>query len=196
MNKAFDTDVIDITYDPRVAGEIRRYHTWSVVNHQTVGCHTWQIMRILLTVWPRCPRRLLIYAVIHDMTEMGGDIPYPFKAMFPDLKSIMLHVDNHVIREQMKFGRPETVILSPYETLVFKLCEWIEMWEYGLHEMNMGNRYAAKIAERMYREIWNGLCRLESVEMTTTQDAQQHPGIGVAIREYVKKRAEIEGTRT
>lgn len=188
--------VIDITFDPRVAGEIRRYHTWSVHRDQSVGEHSWQIMRIMLAIWPRCPRRLLIHAVIHDMPEMGGDISYPFKVIFPELKSLMTRVENYVAHEQMNNGRPSIVSLSPYEHLVFKICEWIEMWEYGLHEHNLGNRYAEKIVERMIAEIGPGIGRLESAEYANTQDAQQHPGLPAEIRKYVNRRMDMEGQRT
>lgn len=186
-------DILNITYDPRVAGEIRRYHTWSVLRDQSVGEHSWQIMRILLAVWPRAPRRLLIHAVIHDMPEMGGDISYPFKVIFPDLKTLMNRVENYVAHEQMKNGRPAIVSVSPYEMLMFKICEWIEMWEYGLHEFNLGNRYAEIIVDRMTRELGAGLTRLESVEFANTQDAQQHPGLPAEIRKYMNHRIEMEG---
>lgn len=181
----------DITYDPRVAGEIRRYHTWSVLRDQSVGEHSWQIMRILLTVWPRCPRRVLIHAVGHDMGEMGGDIAYPFKNLFPDLKSLTSQVENYVATKQdEKCGRPEIPSLSPYEKIVFKLCEYVEMWEYGLHEMNMGNRYATIIVERMVGEIGNALLRLE--EFGDNQFAREHPGIPQAVRRYMQHRINME----
>lgn len=190
-----ENDSFNLTYDPRAAGEIRRYHTWSVNRDQSVGEHSWQIMRIMLAVWPRCPRRLLIHAVIHDMPESAGDIPYPFKLLFPDLKKAMTHAETHVSSEQMKNGRPEIPRLSPYEHLVFKLCEWVEMWEFGLHEFNMGNKYAQLLIDRMQPEIAAGLLRLEGQHFADTQDARQHPGIATALRKYMKRRMEMEGTQ-
>jgi hypothetical protein len=185
--------MFDITYDPRVSGEIRRYHTWSVLRDQSVGEHTWQIMRILLTVWPRCPRRVLVYAVGHDMGEMGGDIAYPFKSLFPELKSLTSQVESYVATKQAETcGRPEIPTISSYEQTVFKLCEYVEMWEYGLHEMNMGNRYATTIVDRMMIEIRNALVKLE--EFSDTQFAREHPGIPQAIRRYMQQRINMENT--
>lgn len=185
--------MLDLTYDPRASGEITRYHTWSVLRQQSVGEHSWQILRVMLTVWPRAPRRLLVHAVTHDMPEMAGDISYPFKVLFPELRAAITKAENHVVHEQTKNGRPEEVVLSPYEKLVFKLCEWIEMWEYGLHEINLGNKYAEIICRRMMAEIGPALHKLET-ELHETQDARQHPGIPQAAHRYILQRMKMEET--
>jgi len=188
--------MIDCTYDPRAAGEITRYHTWPVHRQQSVGEHSWQILRILLTVWPRCPRRVLVHTVVHDMPEMGGDISYPFKVLFPELKSAMTKVEHYITAEQNKFGRPEEPHLSPFEQHVFKLCEWIEMWEYGLHEVNMGSRYGETICERMMTVIGPAIHKLQTDMdgLAGSQDARQHPGIPEAAHKYILKRMEQEKT--
>lgn len=175
--------MIDITDDPRAALEIRRYHTWKVTHHQSVGEHTCQIMRIMLTIWPRCPRRLLVYAVTHDMGEMCGDIPYPFKKMFPELKSGMLKAESELrMRQRETVGIPPSVSLSAQEQKFFKICEYIEMMEYGISEINMGNRYGDLIVQRMRDE-------LSRAKMDEVID---HPGIPRAIEEYVSKRIQLE----
>jgi hypothetical protein len=185
---------LDLTYDPRAAGEVLRYHTWSVNHKQSVGEHTWQILRILLTVWPGAPRRVMIHTVVHDMGEMAGDPPYPFKQMFKELKQGTLAAENYVVTEMRRgLGVPQHGALSLYERAVFKLCEYVEMWEYGLHEVNMGNSYGARIAERMMREIGSALHNLEH-DLGHTQDAQQHPGIPAAIHKYIIERMKMENT--
>lgn len=179
--------MINMTDDPRAALEIKRYHTWRTHHVQSVGEHSVQIMRILLTVWPACPRRLLIHAVTHDMGEMGGDIAYPFKKKFPPLKIEMDKVENFVKQSmsQSSVGSPEEVRLSPHEKKVFKLCEHIEMWEFGLCEMNMGNRYGELIADRMMKEI----------AATELEESNEHPGIPAAVHRYIAGRLLMEETK-
>lgn len=146
--------MIDITHDPRASGEVLRYHTWRMNRYQTVGLHTWQVLRIMLTVWPDCPRNLLVHAVTHDMGEMAGDIPYPFKKRVPGLKETMDAAEDMVRSDmQLNFGMPPVVHLTELQSKFFKICENIEMWEEGLVEMHMGNHYATLIAERMLDSV-------------------------------------------
>jgi hypothetical protein len=53
----------------------------------------------------------------------------------------------------MTWGCAKPVTMSPSHVVVFKLAEFIEMWEYGLHEMSMGNQYAKPIAEDCAAEV-------------------------------------------
>lgn len=179
--------MIDITPDPRAALEIPRYHTWRIIRSQTVGEHSAQIMRIMLTIWPRCPRRLLIYAVYHDMGEMAGDIPYPFKKNYPELNTGMKKAELEIRNLQREScGVPPDVALSATEQKFFKLCEYIEMWEYGLAELNMGNEYAKLIAIRMLNEIH---------KMMPFGEIPDHPGVAQAIGRYMEARTAMEGER-
>lgn len=143
--------IINIEKDPRVAGEIRRYHTWKVHHQQSVGEHTWQVMRIMMTIDAgMCTTKLMRYAMLHDVGEMAGDIPWPGKRNDPVLK------ERHDIAELKihtamsgRWGLPMLPTLSPTERNFFKMCENLEMWEFGLQERSMGNRYATVVASRM-----------------------------------------------
>lgn len=140
--------MIDPTHDPRNALEINRYHTWRT-RQQTVGEHSAQIMRVMLCIWPQVPRKLLVHAVFHDIEEPAGDIPYPFKKDNPGLKREYDEVARKVRRVMVEdHGIPGPIALDEFEEKFFKMCEFIEMWEFGLSEVNMGNQYAVIIAER------------------------------------------------
>ena len=178
--------MIDPTHDPRVAGQITRYHTWPRTRDQSVGEHTWQVMRILLAVWPECPRRLLTHAMFHDVGEMAGDIPYPFKRNDPVLKDRMDAAEAGVRAEMAVWGVPPTVVMSHYEERVFKTCEFIDMWECGLHEMNLGNKYGQVVAMRC---ILAASALSDSLEPPPGQ-----PDLRPAIRRYVDKRQQQETT--
>lgn len=175
--------MIDLTSDPRAALEIRRFHTWRTIQSQSVGEHSAQIARIMLTVWPRCPRRLLIHAVTHDMGEMCGDVAYPFKKMFPEIADGMAKAEHEVrMRQRDRVGTPPLLPLSAPEKKFFKICEYIEMMEFGFAEYNLGNKYGAIIVARMREEL-RGLIM---------EEVQDHPGIPRAIEEYVSRRLAFE----
>lgn len=143
--------IIDIERDPRHAFQIRRYHTWGVHRQQSVGEHTAQVMRIMVTIDAELSsQKLLTYALLHDVGEMAGDVPWPGKRRFPEVKSSMDKAEEHVRSEMTAhWGQPRLPALTAVERHFFKMCESIEMWEYALQEVNLGNRYAVIIATRM-----------------------------------------------
>lgn len=142
--------IVDIESDPRHGLQVRRYHTWRVLQTQTTGEHSAQIMRIMLTVWPDVPRHMLVHAVLHDIGEMAGDLPYPVKRNDPELKERMTRAELRVHKKMSeKFMLPGPVCLTEQENYFFKFCEYLEMWEHCLQERNMGNRYATVMSTRM-----------------------------------------------
>jgi 5'-deoxynucleotidase YfbR-like HD superfamily hydrolase len=183
---------MNLVEDPRAAGEVRRYHTWRVIKEQTVGLHTWQILRILLTVWPNAPRHVIVHGLIHDMGEMSGDIQYPFKNLFSELRTGSEKAENYVRDQQQKtLGAPEVRHpLSPFEHQVFKACDNLEMWEFGMNEVNMGNLYAGIVVTRMRDAVANNIANLEG--MRETHQFKQNDAILVNIHRYINTRLKME----
>lgn len=144
---------LNLSEDPRAGLEITRYHSWARHRDQSVGEHSAQIARILLTIWPDCPRKMLVHCVTHDMGEMAGDVQYPFKKRVRGMREAHVEAEALVMREMREVvGMPPEVFLSVYEYDVFKFCEYVEMWEWGLREQNMGNRYGEIVATRCVLE--------------------------------------------
>lgn len=142
--------IVDIEKDPRHGLQVRRYHTWRTIQTQSVGEHSAQISRIMITVWPECPRHLLVHAILHDVGEMTGDLPYPVKRNDPELKSRMTLAELRTHRKMSeKFMLPHPVSLSEDEEKFFKFCEYLEMYEHCLQEQNTGNKYAVVMSTRM-----------------------------------------------
>jgi 5'-deoxynucleotidase YfbR-like HD superfamily hydrolase len=184
---------MNLAEDPRAVGEVRRYSTWAVHRDQSVGEHTWQVMRILLTVWPQAPRSVVVHALMHDAGEMSGDIQYPFKNLFPELRAGADKAENYVRDAQRKspIGAPETPHpLSPFEKLVLKACDNLEMVEFGMREVNMGNAYAKIVVSRMVQAVGENLNALK--ELDGTQQAKQNDGVVNAIHRYLMNRNQME----
>jgi hypothetical protein len=141
----------DSSLDPRRAYEVRRYHVWPVHHQQTVGEHSAQVWRIVRAIWPNAPNALLDHCLTHDIGELiSGDLPYPTKANNKVLREEIekIELSTHQAMTE-KWGLPPPSQLTEFERTVFKLAEFLEMWEYGLNEVLLGNRNALLIVERM-----------------------------------------------
>lgn len=183
---------MNLVEDPRAAGEIRRYHTWAVHRDQSTAEHTWQILRILLTIWPTVPRNVIVHGLVHDSGEMSGDIQYPFKLLFEELEHGSVKAENYVRHlQQETLGAPApNHPLSQFEKFVFKACDNLEMWEFGLRELNMGNRYAEIVRDRMATAVASNIANIEG--LANDQQAQQNSDVVPAIKRYMNKRLNME----
>jgi 5'-deoxynucleotidase YfbR-like HD superfamily hydrolase len=136
--------------DPRLAGEITRYHTWPRVREQSIGEHSWQLARIVQTVWPWCPKHVLVYCIFHDLGEMGtGDVPFPIKRDNPDLKRVMDTLEQETILNMFEFwGMENNKAITDDEKRIVKLCELLEMTEWAHGEVARGNLMAWPVVIR------------------------------------------------
>ena len=74
----------------RMGGMVKRYPTWPTTQQQTVGEHSWQVMRIYLRLWGGLPENVARYILWHDVAEVyTGDLPFPLKRDNPVLKQEM-----------------------------------------------------------------------------------------------------------
>ena len=142
--------MIDPTNDPRIAGQVKRYHTWPVLQSQTNAAHSWQVARILLAIYPECDRSLLVHALNHDSGELhSGDLPYPVKKENPELKTHVDRIENRAINTMhVLWDFPIVQKLDPIDKIIFKIAEFIEMYEFGAQEVIMGNKFGYIVAER------------------------------------------------
>lgn len=138
--------------DPRRAGAVRRYHTWPTIQTQTVAEASWNVVRILVTIWPDAPAEAITHALLNDCGEIvTGDLPFPVKR------------DNRVLKDEIVRLEETAIIdmgLAPQESCRdqvwrdrVKICDMLEMWEFGLDETAMGNRYAQPIVEGTLNDV-------------------------------------------
>lgn len=127
------------------AGRLRRYATWPVHHQQNIGEHCWQIYRIYDSLFGR-PSSDVAYTIMnHDTPELTvGDPPFPLKAQNPDLKEIYTRLETEA---EQRYG-----IIMPHlpqqEMIRVKICDLLEMMEFGFVELQMGNQFAHPIIER------------------------------------------------
>lgn len=136
--------------DARLAGSVKRYSTWPVLVQQTNAEHTWQVLRILMTIWPETPAHAAEFALFHDSGELGaGDIPYPYKARHPELREIISELERSSLSDQ---GVREQLTTDIWRWRI-KTTDLIEMLEKGMEETIMGNKYGVPVARAMEAEL-------------------------------------------
>jgi HD containing hydrolase-like enzyme len=152
----------DILRNPRYAGLIKRYHTWPTITTQTVGEHTWQVLRIYWQIFGPLPPEISTYILWHDAGELKtGDSPFPLKHDNPNLKKSLDWLEDEAV---VSMGGPVSYKLEPVDNVRCKICDLIEMLEYGLDETMMGNRFAQPIVNDIARGITELLGQLDGMD--------------------------------
>lgn len=151
-----------ILRNARFAGEVRRYHTWPVLRQQSIGEHTWQALRIYLKIWGDLPALVAKHFVLHDMGELVlGDLPFPVKAHNPELKKLCDAVEHEGVIG-MGF---EPITLPPDLKVRTKIVDLVEMLEFGLCEVRMGNQWAQPIVDGIKEALAVALPNLEKQDL-------------------------------
>jgi 5'-deoxynucleotidase YfbR-like HD superfamily hydrolase len=137
----------EITSSARLAGQVLRYHTWPTHRQQTVGEHVWQVMRIYVHLFGSPASETWEYILHHDTGEIvTGDIPFPLKSENHDLKVIMDKLEDAAL-EKMPGVYQGSWNISAHTKWKVKICDLLEMMEFGLQEEALGNRFAAPITK-------------------------------------------------
>lgn len=99
-------------------------------------------MRICYQLWGPLPPEVSTYILWHDAPEIvTGDLPFPIKRDTPELAEILSVIDDET-RAATGWPSPE---VSPLWKKRIKICDLIEMHEYGWVELRQGNRFALPI---------------------------------------------------
>jgi len=134
----------------RWAGEVERYHTWPTLKKQTIADHTWHVMRIWMQLFGTPNEGVVEAIMFHDVGEVRtGDIPYPTKAQHPGLKAAMDELEHDAVIDLT--GILPT--LDSTDKIRMKVCDLLEMWEFGRCEQAMGNTLAREITERTAKHV-------------------------------------------
>lgn len=167
-------------HDPRRAGLVKRYHAQPHLNSQTVAEHTWQLLRIMTTIWPDIPRNVLMYAIYHDIAEgCTGDLPYTTKLSSPEIKNHMDALEEEATKNMRRlWGTPVVPLPTEEEKKFIKACELVEFAEYSWNELRMGNVYIKAVLQRV----------LPRIRDTRLSDAY----LNLRFHEYVKHRKDYE----
>lgn len=140
-------------YSLRNAGHVKRWHTTVTLRQQTVAEHTWQVMRIWFELYGPPSKDVAITILLHDVAEIiTGDLPHVVKRDNPRLKAELTRVEG---LNQYRMFSHKLPKLSDGNRLRVKLCDLLEMAEFALEEINLGNKGAQAILYNIESAINN-----------------------------------------
>lgn len=85
----------------REAGHVERWHLVPHIGHQDVAAHSWQATMLLLELYPKASRRLIVYMLNHDVTERWiGDIPANAKGLFPGIATGVADAEKELVEKR------------------------------------------------------------------------------------------------
>lgn len=118
---------MNTTYRAWRAGFIRRWHT-NFDLCDTVDCdagHQGRVAILVLSIFPKASRELLIAALTHDQGEAAvGDLSYDAKRANPALAKMVHELESVEISVQ---GLPD-LVLGNYGLKALKLCDSLDAW--------------------------------------------------------------------
>jgi 5'-deoxynucleotidase YfbR-like HD superfamily hydrolase len=101
---------------------------------------------------------MIHHIVFHDIGEhFTGDIPYPVKSQNPDLKSQMEFLELRSMMVQLDYWDAfRQSMLTEDDKRLFKQIELIEMAEFGMDQVALGNNHGFIIADRCLLAVYEG----------------------------------------
>jgi 5'-deoxynucleotidase YfbR-like HD superfamily hydrolase len=146
-----------VRLDTRLSGQIHRYHTWPTIGKQTIADHCWQILRIYLSIADNIDDHMILHIMFHDIGETAiGDLPYPVKSENHKLKEQLDFIEQKSRYTQLEFwGAFKSVLLTKADEKLFKDIELMEMAEFGMDQMCLGNSYGYIVADRCLHKVYD-----------------------------------------
>lgn len=133
--------------DRWLAGRVMRYHTWPVLQKQTTRDHSCRALQIYVEIFGMPRGEVLYWISWHDGGEQfAGDAPFGGKRSVPGLQEKLNEAENLGLG-MLRIGMPN---LTADEYAKAKICDLLEMYEFAVAEMNLGNKYAEVMASNTY----------------------------------------------
>lgn len=127
-----------------LGAEVRRYHTLTTLQTETVGHHSHGVALLCWVLDPDAHARLLMAALTHDLAEqLTGDIPSPAKRDL-NIGADLEDLERDVMRTA---GFPQPV-LGPSELRTLKLADLAQGALTCVRELQLGNSRMRIVLDR------------------------------------------------
>ena len=124
----------------RAGGATQRCHTIRHHGSYSVAEHSWGVAMLLLQLYPHDFRRLVQFALVHDVPEgLTGDIPSTAKNGDESL-------DDAILKH---FGLPLLSWMGDRERAILKSCDLLDLFLWAREQMYMGNDFALEITKNL-----------------------------------------------
>jgi 5'-deoxynucleotidase YfbR-like HD superfamily hydrolase len=140
----------------RFASRVKRFHTIPTTRDQSLAEHSYGVAVILLHIYEGNVRpELLKAALYHDLAELEtGDIPATTKWRSPELR-------RQLSLQEAEFDKRYNLTqnLTAEETRELKFADMMELCQFCIDEINMGNKNAIE-------PLRNGVQFFDSFELS------------------------------
>lgn len=129
----------------REAANVQRTHCSPSLRDHSVGKHSFNMVTMLLILWPEAPRHLIVACVKHDIPERTtGDMPHPAKKAGIQNNEAQEHAEQTI--NVGLFGSHEELHLSGEEQRWLSGLDMLEFYCYVKDEIMMGRKgYMTKL---------------------------------------------------
>lgn len=126
----------------QLAGRVTRWHTWPMLRKPSVAEHASRVATLYVELWGMPRAEVLYYCLTHDHGEFtAGDVPFSGKELVEGYREAVNKAEQ-IGRDRLGVYLPN---LREEELHKFKICDLLEMFETGIVEWNMGNRYCGVV---------------------------------------------------
>lgn len=139
----------------REGGHTIRCHTLQYLGHYNVAMHSYNMMSLLLLLYPNTPSLNLIKAIQwHDIPERWtGDVPTPAKMASSLLRSELYQLEQKVLE---KLGIGELFLcLSEQEKQWLAAIDLLELFMWGREQYELGNTSVSSMNEQILKIFYN-----------------------------------------
>lgn len=141
---------LETVYRQWEAGGVKRFHTTPIHGENLISAHSWGVTVLILGLNPNCSKELLKAAIYHDIAEhYTGDVPWPAKARWIDLKLALDEVE-HELENWLEIKTS----LTAEELWWLKGADLLELALFAYQQREMGNRYMNPFIENVHNIFW------------------------------------------
>lgn len=165
------TDILKGWY----SGQVVRKHAMMNIRAENNAEHSWGVVHILLSIWPKTSSRLIIACQYHDFGEKAtGDVPGPVRWANPDLAAKLDGME----MEYMELHLPPEIVrimveLTFLEKQMIEFCDRVEFCFSAIREINLGNQYMRVAFNRSHAKATEALERIRGLDESTYEPAFQ-----------------------
>lgn len=147
------------TVELRMAGHVKRWHTWPTIRPQTVAQHSHAAAMLLWQVYPDASQEMLMAMLVHDLPEVStGDVPAHVKWASPEITAVLDAMEQSWLEDNaLDFE------LTPLETSILKFCDSFELMLWCIEELKMGNRYMERVIKVIAARL-DGFCPTDTAQ--------------------------------
>jgi len=138
MNYFLNT-VVDRIKFAREGARVERTHASPGIGSHSVGMHSFNMLTMLLVLYPDASGRLIRAVVQHDIPErLTGDVPHPAKAAGVVNRDVQAEIETHL--NQQTFGHDAAQELDAEEVKWLNGLDMLEFYCYVRDQLMLGNR--------------------------------------------------------